>query len=272
MVLTVFFSNIPVHFSNPRAPRLGARISIAAHAELRRNLVSAPSSSALLSHPGAPRPTIYHVLTSSAFPFVWPAHTRGINMEAYSRIRQDSLVHYTRERRRSGFFRQSWEFLSRFLDKRQDHDLSHQYQRGLAIDYSSTGSSETSLLPPTGESEFGDVQSVTTFASSATLDEKALENKLIEDASIRSLVPVHRGKFADSAALGDKKLKPVRPALPPSLGMTGTEITQIDIRLQNGQSITWRKRMGILEVPETVRKNIWRNAVVNDKKLFICNC
>lgn len=192
-------------------------------------------------------------------------------MEAYARMRQDSLVHYTRERRRSGLFRQSWQFLSRFLERKQGSKLSD-YQYGLGLEYSDNSSSATSLLPPCGESEFGDVQSVTTFASDTTLDEKALENKLIEAASIKSLVPVRRGKFPASVSVGDKKVKPVRPALPPSLGMTGTEITQIDIRLHNGQSITWRKRMGILEMPEAVRKNIWRNAVINDKKLFICNC
>lgn len=188
-------------------------------------------------------------------------------MEAYARLRQDSLVHYRHERRRrSGFFRQSLQVLTRIFNRRQVGNLS-QYQVGRAIEYSSASSSETSLLPPAADSEFGDAQSVTTFASSATIDGNATQNRLVKATSATSLLPVHPEKFPLS--VGGKNSKPV---IPPTLGMTGTEITQIDIHLQNGQRITWRKRKGILEMPESVRKNIWRNAVVNDRKLFICSC
>lgn len=61
-------------------------------------------------------------------------------------------------------------------------------------------------------------------------------------------------------------------AIRPSLQRNGIDVSQIDVPFRNGERISWCRQKGITELPKSVRKNIWRKAIVHDRKLFICSC
>jgi hypothetical protein len=106
---------------------------------------------------------------------------------------------------------------------------------GITIDSSYSSTSDT----PT-DSDFGEVQSVTTFGSGETLNNDVLSGKLYDLKKQHGLHVVNPERLPFSISGTKAKL-----VLSPN---------------------------AIIELPKAVRKNIWRKAIVHDRKLFICSC
>ena len=158
-------------------------------------------------------------------------------MAAYASLHQNSLRHSTTIEGRPSRFRQSLQRLSRFVNRRHGHGRAVSCH-GLGITIDTSYSSSTS--DPPSDSEFGEVQSVTTFGSCETLNND-----------------VQSGKLCD---FGKKHgLHVVNPEMLP-LSISGTKAKLV------------LSPNGIIELPKAVRKNIWRKAIVHDRKLFICSC
>lgn len=66
--------------------------------------------------------------------------------------------------------------------------------------------------------------------------------------------------------------KQAKVALSPSLREARSEIESIEIQFRNGERISWRRPKNIMELPESVRKEIWRKVVVNEGTLMVCDC
>lgn len=165
------------------------------------------------------------------------------------------------DRRPYTYFRHSLQHLSRLIDRRRAHTLSR-HPLSLALsDFDDTSVSSLSL------EKLADAQSVTTFGSNETFNLELSSTSPPVVSAKPSLVSV--GPDSVLPLVGGKQAK---LALSPSLRKTGMDIAQIDILFQNGQRISWRKPKNIMEFPEPVRKEIWRNAIAHDNKLFICGC
>lgn len=161
------------------------------------------------------------------------------------------------------FLRQSLQRLGRFVDKR--HALGRTFSHhplGISIDSSDTSASNSPV-----ESSFEGVQSVTTFSSGDTLRNDVPTHKPVDSSDELSILCIDAEKFPHFVGSNKAKL-----ALSPSLQKMRMGISQIDIHFQNGHRFSWTKPKSMIELPESVRKNIWRKAVVNDRKLFICSC
>jgi len=186
-------------------------------------------------------------------------------MAAYASLRQDSFKRPTTIERRPSRFRLSLQRLSRFVDRRPGRSqASSHHPLGLGITIDSSDSSTSGMLT---ESDFGEVQSVTTFGSGETLHNDVLDDKLYEPTKERGLLVANPEKFPRSVCGTKAKL-----ALSPSLLESGIDISQIDIQLRNGERLSWCRQTGIAELPKAIRKKIWRKAIVHDRKLFICSC
>jgi hypothetical protein len=182
-------------------------------------------------------------------------------MAAYASLRQDSLGRSTTvERRSSRFFRQSLQRLSRFVDRRhgRKQELS---LRGLGVTIDSSYSSASDTLTA---SDFGEVQSITTFGTGETLN----NNVNLSDPKKNRVLLVPSPERLPRLISGTK----TELALRPPLQRNGIDVSQIDINLRNGEKLSWCREKGIVELPESVRKKIWRKAIVHDRKLFICSC
>jgi hypothetical protein len=184
-------------------------------------------------------------------------------MAAYTSLRQDAVTCPTIERRPSQSFRQNLQRLARFLDRRQGRSRAlSRHPLGISIDSSDTSASD---LPT--ESDIGEVQSVTTFDSSETLNDDVVIDKLHIAGKDDGRLSINAEKFPHRISGTKAKL-----ALVPSLRKNGTDISLIDIDFHKGEIIPMHKRKGLVELPRAVRKDIWRKAIVHDRKLFICNC
>jgi hypothetical protein len=184
-------------------------------------------------------------------------------MAAYASLRQDSFGRSTIIERRPSRFRQSLQRLSRFVDRRHGRSQALScHGLGITIDSSYSSASD----PPT-DSDFGEVQSVTTFGSGKTLHNNAPSDDLYDSEKERVLLVPSPQKFPLLFSGTKAKL-----ALRPSLQRNGIDVSQIDIILRNGERISWCRQKCITELPKAVRKKIWRKAIVHDRKLFICSC
>lgn len=185
-------------------------------------------------------------------------------MAAYASLRQDSLGRSTTiERRSSRFFRESLQRLSRFVDRRHSRkqDLSL-HGLGITIDSSYSSTSDTYTY-----SDFGEVQFVMTFGTGETLNNNAPSDNSYDSQKERVLLVPSPQRLP--RLISDTKAK---LALRPPLQRNGIDVSQIDITLRNGEKLSWCREKGIIELPKAVRKKIWRQAIVYDKKLFICSC
>jgi hypothetical protein len=252
-----FFSDFLVRSRTCRCPG-GLRISIAMRAQSSLNLTSS-SHKLFLSNPSALHPRTTNPIPTFQQMLVPP---RINEAAAYASIRRESNMRPTRQHSPAKFLRQSFQRLSRFVDRQQG--------RGRAISQhplrTSIISSETSISdsPLAWES---DARSVTTFGSSETLDNDAASSEQLKATEKPSLRCVNAEKF--SRFVGGKETE---LALSSTLQKIGVDIDQIDIHLRNGQRFSWRKQKGIIELPPVIRKEIWRKAIVHDRKLFICSC
>lgn len=158
-------------------------------------------------------------------------------MAAYASLRQDSFGRSTIIERRPSRFRQSLQRLSRFIDRRHGRCQTAACH-GLGITIDTSYSSSASDTQP--DSEFGELQSVTTFGSGETLNNDVLSDKLYDPRKQHGLHVVNPETLPRSIS-GTK----ARLVLSPNT---------------------------IIELPKAVRKEIWRKAIVQDKKLFICSC
>ena len=185
-------------------------------------------------------------------------------MAAYASLRQDSLGRTTSvDRRSSRFFRQSLQRLSRFVDRRHGRSQAVSlHGLGITIDSSDSSASD----PPT-DSDFGEVQSVTTFGSGETLNNDVSIGRLYHPKKQAGLHVVNPEKLPLSISGTKAKL-----ALSTLLQDNRVDVSQIDINLGSGERISWCRQKGIVELPKAIRKKIWRKAIVQDKKLFICSC
>jgi hypothetical protein len=86
-----------------------------------------------------------------------------------------------------------------------------------------------------------------------------------------SRLMLKRSLRSDASMLRSVGGKETELALSSTLQKIGVDIDQIDIHLKNGQRFSWRKQKGIIELPPVIRKEIWRKAIVHDRKLFICS-
>lgn len=185
-------------------------------------------------------------------------------MAAYASLRQDSFGRSTTvERRSSRFFRQSLQRLSRFVDRRHGRSqaLSH-HGLGITIDSSYSSTSDTPA-----DFDFGEVQSVTTFGSGKTLNNNVPSDKLYDSQKEHVLLVPSPQRLPRLISGTKSKL-----ALRPSLQRNEIDVSQIDITLRNSAKLSWCREKGIIELPKAVRKKIWRQAIVHDRKLFICSC
>lgn len=174
-------------------------------------------------------------------------------MAAYASLRRDSVVRPSIERSPSRVIREGLKRLGRLIDWRRGRGrpLSH-HPLGITIH-----SSDTSLLHSSPESEFGPVESVTTFCSDDTLNNEIEYSHLSLNAE----------KFPLS--IGSKEAELV--LWPPRL-KNKQDIAQINVHFRNDEQLEWRKQKYIIKLPKAVRKDIWRHAVVHNRKLFICSC
>jgi hypothetical protein len=181
---------------------------------------------------------------------------------AYASIRRESNMRPTRQHSPAKILRQSFQRLSRFVDRQQG--------RGRAISQhplrTSIISSDTSISDSLLAWE-SDARSITTFGSSETLDNDASISEPLNATEKPSLRCVNAEKFPRFVGGKETEL-----ALSSTLQKIGVDIDKIDIHLRNGQRFSWRKQKGIIELPPVVRKEIWRKAIVHDRKLFICSC
>jgi hypothetical protein len=181
---------------------------------------------------------------------------------AYASIRRDSVARPTKQHSPARFLRQSFQRLSRFVDR--------QHSRGRAFSHhplrTSIISSDISTFDSPPDWEF-DARSIITFGSSETLDNDASFSESGNATDEPSIRCVNTGKFPRFVSGKETEL-----VLSSSLRKIGVDIDQIDIHLRNGQRFSWRKQKGIVELPQSIRKDIWRKAVVHDRKLFICSC
>ena len=183
-------------------------------------------------------------------------------MAACASLRQDAGERPTIKRRPSRFFRQSLERLGRLVNRRhgRNHTLSR-HPLGIAI-----GSFGACKTRP--DSEFGEVQSVTTFESDETLHNEVLVDKPHNVANEYGFLSVHAEKFPHSISGTQAKL-----VLSPPLHQKAViDIPRVDVDFRNDSRRSRSKRKGLVELPKTVRKDIWRKAIVHDRKLFICSC
>lgn len=164
-------------------------------------------------------------------------------------------------RRPKGYIRQSLSRLSRLITLRRTGGLSHRCQSLILDDPDTTKLSENSLEKLT------DAQSITTCASVSTwgIEDAASSQKeqlpsSIVSTSSDNLLPM---------LVGGKQAK---VALSPSLHKSGAEIESIEIEFRDGQRISWRRPRNIMDLPEMVRKDIWRKVVVDDRRLMVCDC
>lgn len=196
---------------------------------------------------------------------------------AHASLRQDSLVRPDVNQSRvcqyhgqplvrgktTTFLRQSLQRLGRFVDRRHALGRSLSYlPLGLTI-----ASSDTSVSNSPVESSFGEIQSVTTSSSGDTLRNDAPTHKPVDSPDELSILCIDAEKFPYFAVNNKAKI-----ALSPSLQNMRMGISQIEIHFQDGHRFLWCKPKSITELPKAVRKEIWRNAVVHDRKLFICSC
>jgi hypothetical protein len=168
----------------------------------------------------------------------------------------------TRQHSPAKFLRQSFQRLSRFANR--------QHGRGRAISQhplrTSIMSSNTSI-PDSPLAWESDARSITTFGSSETLDNDASISEPPNAKEKPALRCVNAEKFLRFVGGKETEL-----ALSSTLQKIGVDIDQIAIHLKNGQRFSWRKQKGIIELPPVIRKEIWRKAIVHDRKLFICSC
>lgn len=185
-------------------------------------------------------------------------------MAAYASLRQDSLGRTTSvERRSSRFFRQSLQRLSRFVDRRHGRSQAASLH-GLGITIDSSDSSASDRLT---NSDFGEVQFVTTFGSGETLNDDVSIGRLYHPKKQAGLHVSNPEKLPLSISGTKAKL-----ALSALLQDNRIDVSQIDINLESGERISWCRQKGIIELPKAIRKKIWRKAIVHDRKLFICSC
>jgi hypothetical protein len=169
-------------------------------------------------------------------------------MAAYASLRQDSLGRATIvERRSSRFFRHSLQRLSRFVDRRHGRSQAlSNHGLGITIDssYSSTSDAPT-------DSEFGEVQSVTTLGSGKTLNNSILNENLYGSGKEHVLLVLSPGKFPHLISGAKAEL-----ALRPPLQRNGIDVSQVDINLRNAERISCCRQKGIIELPKAIRKTI----------------
>jgi len=183
-------------------------------------------------------------------------------MAAYASLRQDSLGRSSVERRPSRFFRRSLQRLGHFVDQRQGHGHTlSRHPLGSTFDSSDTSSSDA----PT-ESDFGEVQSVTTFDSSETLNDDVLDDELCRPEEKDGLLFVNAEAFPHSISGKKAKL-----AFTSSLQKNGN-MSQVDIDSRYVETPLCHERKGLIELPKLVRKEIWHKAIVHNQKLLICSC
>jgi hypothetical protein len=177
---------------------------------------------------------------------------------AYASIRRDSVARPTKQHSSAKFIRQSFQRLSRFVDRQQS--------RGRAISHHPLRTSIVSSDTPTFESPPDwklDARSIMTFGSSETRDNDASfseRGNATDEFSFRCVNAEKLPRFVGG--------KETELALSSTLQKIGVNIDQIDIHLKNGQRFSWRKRTGIIELPPALRKEIWRKAIVHDRKLL----
>ena len=106
-----------------------------------------------------------------------------------------------------------------------------------------------------------------TFGTGETLNNNAPSDNSYDSQKERVLLVPSPQRLP--RLISDTKAK---LALRPPLQRNGIDVSQIDITLRNGEKLSWCREKGIIELPKAVRKKIWRQAIVHDKKLFICSC
>ena len=184
-------------------------------------------------------------------------------MAAYASLRQDSLRRSKTVERHPSRFRQSLQRLSRFVDRRHGRSQAVPcHGLGITIDSSCYSTSDAP-----SDTDFGEVQSVTTFGSSETLNNDVLSDKLYDTERKHGLHVVNPEILPRFISGTKAKLVPS-----PTPQRNEIDVSQIDINLRNGEKISWCSEKGIIELPKAVRKKIWRKAIVHDRKLFICSC
>ncbi|KAM0723016.1 hypothetical protein Q7P37_001214 [Cladosporium fusiforme] len=170
--------------------------------------------------------------------------------------------HSSNDRRPHGYIRQSLQRLSSLVHPRRLGTLRRS-QRIPLEDLSTTTLSDLSL------EKLADAQSITTNDSVSTWGIEGARSSSSQTLELpSSIVSISSGNYLPMMVGG----KQARVALSPSLHNAGVEIESIEIKFQNGQRLSWRRPRTIMELPESVRKNIWRKVVVNDSKLLVCDC
>ena len=191
-------------------------------------------------------------------------------MAAYASLRQDSLRRSNTVERHPSRFRQSLQRLSRFMDRRHGRSPAVPcHGLGITIDSSYSSTSDTP-----SDTDFGEVQSVTTFGSGETLNNDVLSDKLYDTERKHGLHVVNPETLPRFIS-GTKAKLVLSPTLQKNeidASQIGINLSHIDINLRNGEQISWCSEKGIIELPKAVRKKIWRKAIVHDRKLFICSC
>jgi hypothetical protein len=159
----LFFSDFLVRSRSCRCPG-GLRTSIAMQAQSSLNLTSS-SNKLFLSNPSALHPRTTNPIPTFQQMLVPP---RINEAAAYASIRRESNMRPTRQHSPAKFLRQSFQRLSRFVNR--------QHGRGRAISQhplrTSIMSSNTSI-PDSPLAWESDARSITTFGSSETLDNDA---------------------------------------------------------------------------------------------------
>ena len=127
-------------------------------------------------------------------------------------------------------------------------------------------SSDTSSSDAPTESDFGEVQSVTTFDSSETLNDDVLDDELCRPEEKDGLLFVNAEAFPHSISGKKAKL-----AFTSSLQKNGN-MSQVDIDSRYVETPLCHERKGLIELPKLVRKEIWHKAIVHNQKLLVCSC
>ncbi|KAL1586987.1 hypothetical protein WHR41_03986 [Cladosporium halotolerans] len=154
---------------------------------------------------------------------------------------------------------------SSFIARRREpvslHPLSTEFYY-----HEESSSGDSISLPDISADNAFVTESVTTFASARPRKVKPPRRPL---PTVPEAVPESVPDCAVDPQLVFEKSKDGSLA---GLSLNGIPTERIDIRLSNGERVSWRNRNNLRDLPADVRKEIWREAFISDKKLFICAC
>lgn len=154
---------------------------------------------------------------------------------------------------------------SSFIERRREPVSLHPLSTGFYHHEESSSGDSISLPDRSADNAFV-TESVSTFASVGGRKYKPLRRPL---PSVPEAVPDSVPDCAVDPQLVFEKSKDGSLA---GISLNGIPIERIDIRLSNGERVSWRNRNNLRDLPADVRKKIWREAVISHKKLYICAC